>query len=128
MTVWLAVALGGAFGALARFAVARAFLERGLTGFPWATLTVNLLGAAVLGASSILLAHRGASPPLRLGWMAGLLGAFTTYSTFNLELIQLLLEGRRAAAALYGLATLVGALAAGWLGIVAARTLTGTGP
>lgn len=128
MWTWVAVALGGAVGALARFGVARLFLAWGWTGFPWATLAVNGLGAGLLTSLSVVLTHRGAAPSVQFGLTAGLLGAFTTYSTFNLELLFLFAEGRRWIALLYGVVTVLGALACGALGMVVGRLAVGQNP
>lgn len=105
----LLVGAGGSLGALLRHLVAQA-LER-----PWATLSANLLGCLAIGA---LLALR-----LTEGWRAflvvGVLGAFTTFSTFGHETVALWTEGQRAHAALYVLASVLlglGSVALGrWL-------------
>lgn len=128
MPTWIAVALGGALGALGRYGVARGVIWLGWGGLPWATLAVNLVGAGVLAFASVLLPHRGASPAVHMGLTAGMLGAFTTYSTFNLELLFLFTEGRRMAAAVYLFATVLGALAAGGAGFVLGRLAVGQPP
>jgi len=93
MSAALAVALGGAFGALARYG-AGALIARLIGGtFPWATLSVNVLGSFALGLLAPLALSRGLSPELRLLLTTGFMGAFTTFSTFSLETLQLARAG-----------------------------------
>lgn len=129
MTYWLWVALGGAAGAVLRFGVAEWALARGLTSFPWATLAVNLVGSAALGFVTAWAAGPEAlwirQPGLRMFVTVGLLGALTTYSTFNLEVLHLMLAQRWATAGAYFGATVVGALVAGGLGIAVGRSVVG---
>ncbi len=109
---WLWVALGGAIGSCARFALSLAWPFDG-KGFPLATLSVNLFGCLLIG---ILV------PLLPQGWprlllISGVLGGFTTYSGFGLETQMLLQEGRNGAALGYLVITLLGGIictAAGW--------------
>lgn len=87
-------ALGaGAVGALARYALSRALAPRG--PFPWAVLIVNVAGSAIAGAA-LALAELGAiDPELRLVIVGGLCGGLTTFSTWSVESIQLVTEGKR---------------------------------
>lgn len=115
------VAAGGALGAVARYGLGVAW-PAAPGGFPWATLLVNLAGCAALGVVVELLAgltapHRLARPFLG----TGLLGGFTTFSTYALETRQLLAAGRPALAAAYVVGTLVGALAAVWGSMMGVR-------
>jgi len=103
-----AVFIGGVAGALARAGVAEA-LPHDPGHWPWATLLVNVVGALVLGA----VAARGYRRAL-LG--QGLCGALTTFSTFQLELLQMLDEGRETLALAYAAASLAAGLAAAELG------------
>jgi fluoride exporter len=88
MTV-LFVVLGGAVGAPARYVLDRLVQQRVRGPFPWGTLTVNLLGSAVLGAML------GAGPPQVVTALVGtgFCGAFTTFSTFGYETVRLLEDG-----------------------------------
>lgn len=86
MTVWLAVAAGGALGSVARYAVKLGFGPA--AGFPWWTLLVNVVGGLVIGL--LALAARDWPEALRAGVIVGLLGGFTTFSAFSLETLQLL--------------------------------------
>ena len=88
---------------------------------PWGTLIVNVVGSALLA----FLAHpaTGLSAPWKSALCVGAMGGFTTYSTFNLELLAALNEGRGRDALFIGVVTLVAALAAGALGWTAAGWL-----
>jgi len=117
MLSWTAVLLGGAAGSGLRYAVALALPARGAAAFPVGTLTVNLLGCLLIGMGAALLGPSSAiSPHLRVGLMVGLLGGFTTFSSFGLETLRMIQAGHFGAAALYvGLSNMAG-LAAVWLG------------
>jgi fluoride exporter len=96
MSAWLAVALGGAFGSVLRHGVNRLIHQQSpLTRFPWATLTVNLAGCAVIGVLAGLIAS--GRLPMRATWrefvFVGVLGGFTTFSTFGLDTITLMRTG-----------------------------------
>ena len=118
MSVWWAVAAGGALGSVLRYGVAVAM--RGLgAGLPWWTLLVNVLGSFAIGLFAQLAASRGWPEPLRIGLMTGLLGGFTTFSAFSLETLALLREQPGSALLHVGLHLLLGlsACALGlWLG------------
>ena len=122
----LLVCLGGAVGSGLRYLVSGWTLRWLGTGFPWGTLAVNVLGSFLLAA--LMEAHlRGWSVPseLRVTLAVGVLGGFTTYSTFNFETMRSLESGAWALAAANAAATLVGCLAAGVLGIAVGRWLAG---
>lgn len=86
--VLVAIALGGAAGALARFGLDR-FVQSSLAStFPYGTLTVNLAGCFAIGFCFVAL--RSSDPVVRMGVTTGLLGGFTTFSTFSLDAIHLL--------------------------------------
>jgi fluoride exporter len=116
------VAAGGAVGALLRVGLARSY-PVGDAAFPWTTFVENITGAFGLGLLLTLLAERwGAHRWPRLLLCTGALGAFTTYSTFTMELGDRLLIGEVALAATYAGASLVGGLAAAVAGVRAARS------
>lgn len=92
------VALGGAAGACLRFAAGEAAAKLRCSGFPVATLAVNIAGSLLLGASAGLLAC-GAHPAFAAGIMKGFCGALTTFSTFSMDTARLMEQGRAAAAA-----------------------------
>ncbi|MGA1201407.1 MAG: fluoride efflux transporter CrcB [Planctomycetota bacterium] len=117
----LVVGLGGALGAIARFLVT-IICQRMAPGFPWATLLVNVVGCFALGLLLAML------EPQEEGWSqarlfigVGLLGAFTTFSTFGVETLTLIDEGRISLALLSVAGNLSLGLAAVLLGRGAAR-------
>ena len=104
----LYVFLGGGLGSVLRWGVGQAL-------HPWGTVTVNIVGSALLA----FLAHpnMGLSTPVKAFACVGLMGGFTTYSTFNLELLAALQDGPRSQALVLVAVTVLGALlagAAGW--------------
>jgi fluoride exporter len=112
MTI-LAVAAGGAIGAVARYLLAvRLYSELGL-GFPWGTLGVNILGSALLGVVIGLVEERSAfTPEMRSFLTVGVLGGFTTFSTFAYESWEYLRDGDPGVSALYIAMSVVAGLAA----------------
>ena len=130
MRMLVAVALGGALGSMARWLLAgwvqaRAVSERGaLALFPAGTLAVNLTGCLLIGVLATLFEERLAGDPaLRTFVLAGLLGGFTTFSSFGLETFYLLREGNLVLAFANAAGSLVLGLAAVWLGAVLARAI-----
>ena len=121
----LAVSLGGAIGAVARYGVSESELvDRSLPGaFPWDTLAVNLTGSFLLGLLLALLGSQARWSTARLLFGTGLLGAFTTFSTFSLDSAHLLRNDAALTAIIYVLASLVGGLALAFAGIGFARRL-----
>ncbi len=84
------VALGGALGSVGRYLVGQWFLERLGPGFPWGTLSINVVGAFLIGVVLQSAASRiGLNPYLRLFCATGILGGFTTFSTFAYEIYTL---------------------------------------
>ena len=93
MPVWIAVALGGASGSLARYALG-VWARAAVPGFPIATLTVNIIGGFFIGLIFAATAGPAEVPDwLRTGLMTGVLGGFTTFSAFSLETLLLWREG-----------------------------------
>lgn len=118
----IAVAAGGFAGALLRYWLSSLLMDRIGRKFPVGTLTVNLSGTLALGLMVGLAESGLALPPAwRLAAGAGLLGAYTTFSTWQLETLSLLSEGRRVAAGLNLLVSIGAGLAVAWLGIVLGR-------
>jgi CrcB protein len=96
MGAWIAVAVGGALGSMARFWLAGVMTA--LTGprFPWGTLLINVLGSFVIGlVASITLtpARVGLHPDIRIFLMTGVCGGFTTFSAFSLQTLELMQTG-----------------------------------
>ena len=120
---YLLVASGGALGALARAGVA-GLLPRDPGGWPWATLVVNLLGCLLLGGVlAVLAARRPDAEQLRVFLGVGVLGGFTTYSAFALEVTDLVDAGRPAAAGSYVLLSVLGGVLAVAAGAATGRAL-----
>ena len=91
---WMAIAMGGGFGAMARFLVSREMNRWLGSGFPYGTLTVNGAGSWLLGFLAVFMFDKmEVHPAWRLGVSVGFLGAFTTFSTFSYESVMLLMEG-----------------------------------
>jgi CrcB protein len=119
------VALGGALGTVLRYLANVFCAERFGAGFPFATFAVNVLGSCALGFFSQILAEKSlAGVPLALVVGTGVLGGFTTYSSFNLETLRMLQQGEVARALFYASLTFVTCLALGALGFfVGARMM-----
>lgn len=108
----LIVMLGGALGAGARHLVNRAMLAWFGPSFPWGTLTVNLVGGFCMGLLVGLLSKFGGTETLRLFLATGVLGGFTTFSAFSLDLVTLADRGQPALALGYAALSVGGAAAA----------------
>lgn len=94
MKLLLLAMCGGAIGAGLRFLVNSAFAARGLVWFPWATLTVNVVGSFLMGlVMEIVMQRANASPELRTFLATGILGGLTTFSAFSYETVQLAAAG-----------------------------------
>ena len=110
---WIAVAIGGALGAMARYGVSTLVFDASSQRFPYATLSVNVLGSFLMGILFVVIAEKGLLPPeMRSILMAGFLGAFTTFSTFSLDALGLWQNGHLLLALVYALGTVVLCLAA----------------
>lgn len=110
---WAVVAFGGALGAVLRFAVVE---QVGSSTSPWGTLTVNLVGSVALGALSAALALSVVSEGQALLFGTGLLGAFTTMSTFSMDTVRLAQEGAWSSTVGYVVATAVFGPLLAWMG------------
>jgi fluoride exporter len=121
---YLLAAVGGALGALARWGVATA-LPHSPGGWPWATLLVNLTGCLLFGALVAVLTARVPEPSWARPFLAvGVLGGYTTYSAFAVEVVELAEAGAPVLAVGYVLVSVLGgvlAVAAGALAVRAAR-------
>lgn len=111
------VMLGGAAGSGARYLVGRWALAGIGGGWPWGTLIVNLVGGFLMG----MLVARGGGEQTRLLLGVGVLGGFTTFSAFSLEVMLMIERGQWAAALLYILVSVVGAVGGVALGMSAMR-------
>ena len=117
MSVVVAIAVGGAAGALSRYGLDTLIERHAESAFPWATFTINVTGCLAVGFIIAALTDRHHAPQwLRAGLVVGFCGGYTTFSTFAQESLDLL-EGDRAAVALASvvLSVVVG-ITAVWVG------------
>jgi CrcB protein len=120
MSTYLLIALGGALGSVARFASTEWVQSHWPSGFPWGTLLVNVLGSLIIGALAGLTETDRHQLPLltRQFLMIGVLGGYTTFSSFSLQTLMLLRSGAALTAGLNVLASVVLCLLAAWCGFV----------
>lgn len=108
------VAVGGFFGAISRFGVSQWVNRRFAVAFPFATLAVNLVGSLLLG----ILVGSGLGDSWKMLWGVGFMGAFTTFSTFKLESIQLRARKHWKSLAVYMVVTYIGGIFLAFLGLI----------
>lgn len=125
MNQLIAIALGGASGAVARFLVSTGVYQWLGRGFPFGTLAVNLIGSLLLGllTEALVLQRAAIALEYRAALLVGFLGAFTTFSTFSLETLYLIEQGSLTKAMVNIAGNLFGCLMAVWLGLLCGRTL-----
>ena len=115
----LLVALGGGIGAVGRYQLGRAVTHWAgpNTGFPWSTLSANVIGSLAMGLLVGWLAHRGGagSETVRLLLGVGLLGGFTTFSAFGLDAAKLFDAGHPGRGAWYVGLSVLGGIAGAWI-------------
>ncbi len=120
LTRILSIAVGGAFGAVVRYLINISPLQNYLKPFPFPTFFINITGSFLIGFLLILFADKfQINENLRLAVMVGFLGAFTTFSTFELEIWELIREGQFFTAFLY----LFLSVAVGFIGVALGVTL-----
>lgn len=119
--VLVAISLGGMLGASARYGIAR-WIPTAPHGFPWATFWTNLSGSFLLGFLLVLLLERFPPTKLLRPFLAtGIIGAFTTMSTYEVETALLIKNGHAATGLLYGFGSLAAGLVLAYAGILAGR-------
>lgn len=120
---YLYVAIGGALGSVARYALTHWAGERFATGFPLGTLTVNVIGSFLMGVLIGLLARflPENQSEIRLFVAVGILGGFTTFSAFSLDVVTLLERGETASALLYALVSVTLSVAGLFAGLLLLR-------
>lgn len=106
----LLVMIGGAAGSALRYEVGRMSLRLWGASFPWGTLAVNLVGGLLMGILAGIVVRHGPNEPLHLLFGVGLLGGFTTFSTFALDGYVLLQRGDLGIALAYALVSVVGSI------------------
>ncbi|HTE50254.1 MAG TPA: fluoride efflux transporter CrcB [Kofleriaceae bacterium] len=120
------VGFGGMVGSVARYLLSSWLLRALGPVFPFGTLAVNLIGSFLLGALMWIGLHTvSIGPAAQLGLTTGVMGGFTTYSTFNFDTLRLVQERAWVLAGLNVAVTLFGCLAAGWLGWAGAAWILG---
>ena len=124
MPVTVAVALGGALGAVCRYGLDRLIERRSFAVFPWSTFVVNVTGCFLAGVAVAVLVDRHDTPAwLRVGVVVGFLGAYTTFSTFAQESRDLAVGGHQLLAVTDAVTSVAGGIAAVALGTVVGRAL-----
>ena len=126
MMLYLLIALGGALGSVARFALSGLVAHHIGETFPWGTLIVNVSGSFLIGFFSTLTGPDGrwlVSGEGRLFFMTGICGGYTTFSSFSLQTLSLARDGEWLQAGGNILASVVACLVAVWLGHIAAAAL-----
>lgn len=126
MTKILLVLLGGAIGTGFRFGVVNlvVYLLRQPPKYPYATFFINITGSFLIGFLAELFdARMPVSPELRAMLLVGVLGGYTTFSSFSLETLNLIRDNQPGAAFLYSAGSVILGLAATWLGVQAARMM-----
>lgn len=115
------IAAGGMLGSLARYGLQSAF-PHAPTGFPWATFAINVVGCLLIGALMVLVTEVWTNRPLLRPFVGvGILGGFTTFSTYVVDTRQAIAAGVVGTGLLYLAGTLVAALTAVWLGTAMTR-------
>ena len=124
MNATLLVMAGGALGAAGRYHLGRLAFHFGGTGFPYGTLAANLIGGFVMGVLAGGLARSDlVGEPWRLLLGVGLLGGFTTFSAFSLEVLTMIERGEWASATGYALLSVIGSVLALFAGLLTMRVL-----
>lgn len=117
------IALGGAAGSALRYALA-GWVQQDRPGFPLGTLTVNVVGCLVMGFLATRFETGSVDPRIRLGILVGVLGGFTTFSTFSWETLKLIQNHDVLRATLNAAGSLVSCMTAVWLGQTLARRMS----
>jgi len=118
------IAVGGAFGAVSRYGTALGVYSVFGRSFPYGTLFVNVIGSFLMGILSIMLLDRfNIGPEWRAAILVGFLGAFTTFSTFSIETLNLLEQGDLVRALLNMLLSVSLCILAVWFGVSVGRQL-----
>lgn len=121
---WIAIAIGGTLGCWLRYGQTQAVQYWFGRDFPWATLSINVMGSFLMGFLFVMTAERSdISPVIRLGILTGFLGGYTTFSTFSMETFALVQSDQNARALIYASASLVLGFLGTAVGVWFARAL-----
>jgi fluoride exporter len=124
LATFLAVGAGGAIGSVLRYAVTLVMVERIGPGFPWHTASINVLGSFAIGAiAAYLQSSIGLSPLVSAFAIVGVLGGFTTFSTFSYDTVTLFSEGAGVLAIAYCVGSVVAGVTAAVAGMALVRLL-----
>ncbi len=115
------VALGGGIGSVSRFLISSAINKWSTQPFLWGTLSVNVLGSLAVGILWAFFDVESSSQNLKIFLIIGILGGFTTFSSFSLEVINLFKSGELRVAILYIIATNIFSIAAAFGGYLATK-------
>lgn len=119
---FLAVGIGGALGSMLRYALATTMVERIGPGFPWHTAAINVIGSFLIGIIAVYSQSSiGWSPYVSAFVMVGVLGGFTTFSTFSYDTVTLLSDGVPVVALAYSFGTVIFGVLAAIVGMALAR-------
>jgi len=121
----IAIASGGALGASLRYLTVQGAARAFGAGFPYGTMTVNIVGSLIMGITAAIVAARftGGATPFSAFVMTGVLGGFTTFSAFSLDALLLIEEGRMMAAAAYIGGSVMLSIGALFVGLTLARAV-----
>ena len=124
MKALIFIAMGGAFGAVLRYGASLGVYSLLGRGFPYGTLFVNVSGSLLMGLLSVIMLERfNIDPEWRAAALVGVLGSFTTFSTFSIETLNLLEQGDVMRATTNIVLSVLVCLAAVWFGVLIGRQI-----
>jgi CrcB protein len=129
MMNWIAIAIGGAIGAVSRYGIAQVvILINGANAAPFATIMVNVIGSALMGVIYGYLSTGGMlAETVRVFIMIGFLGALTTFSTFSMDIMAAIDRGQVVYAVIYAAVSVAGSILAFILAVLMMRAMSGAG-
>jgi len=124
MVKFLFIGLGGFLGSIGRYWISTLVYKTAGESFPYGTLTVNIVGSLIIGIAMTLLEERFLTQPeLRLFVIVGILGGFTTFSSFSFETVALMKAGNYLFASVNVVGSVIVCLAATWAGTIIGKLL-----
>ena len=129
MMNWIAIAIGGAIGAVSRYGIAQiVILINGANAAPFATIMVNVIGLGLMGVIYGYLSTGGMlAETVRVFIMIGFLGALTTFSTFSMDIMAAIDRGQVVYAVIYAAVSVAGSILAFILAVLMMRSISGAG-